>query len=298
VSIVLFTSNLTGELLLHKLDSLKVYPDVVTYNTGVQKTALSRDFSKFRGMFPMHFVSANKYEEAKREFALRSDDVAVCVDWTKDFFLETDIRAVFAHPSLLPLYRGYSAVTEQFMRGVAVSGASFYFSSDRVDAGDVLTRKEIRIEYEDYPEDFFDKYASACAEFIKELASGGLGSFQPEPQDDREAFYLARKRRREGVIDFNRDAHSLYNHIRAFSRPFFGAYQISGDRQITVWRAKTEKWQGIYGTPGTAVDFTPYGAEIACGSGSLIIEEAELDGRIYKRGDVHQLYRDAFSGGS
>lgn len=284
----LFTSNLTGEYLLDALDELGFYPQVYTYPPGFQKTALSRDFTKYRGLFPVTFISANKYGEA--EAALDNDTAAVCVDWTKDFFMESDVKAVFAHPSLLPLYRGYSAVTEQFLRGVAVSGASFYIASDRVDGGDVLFSEEIRIGFGEYPEDFLRKYAAICARFVKEFAEKGFGGFNAVPQDERESFYLPRKRRREGVIDFNRDAYSIYNHIRGFSRPYFGAYFMRNGRQITVWRAVTEKWQGEYGRPGELVDFTPYGAEIACGSGTVIIEEAECEGRLFRRGEVHELY--------
>lgn len=284
----LFTSNITGEYLLDALDKLKVYPDVYTYPAGFQKTSLSRDFTKYRGVFPVNLISANKYGES--ELTLSADTLAVCVDWTKDFFLGTGVKAIFAHPSLLPLYRGYSAVTEQFLRGVAISGASFYTASDRIDGGDVIFSQEIKIGFDEYPEDFLKNYAEVCAEFIKELTLKGFESFTPRPQNDQEAFYLARKRRREGVIDFNRDAYSLYNHIRGFSRPFFGAYFLKNGRQITVWRAAVEKWQGDYGRPGEAVSFTPYGAEIACGLGTIIIEKAELDGKFYRRGEVHELY--------
>jgi hypothetical protein len=289
VKIAVFTSNITGEYLLDSLDVLGVYPEIYTYPHGFQKTALSRDFTKYRGLFPLNFISANKYGE-NDSLLPDADTLAVCVDWTKDFFIGSDRNAVLAHPSLLPLYRGYSAVTEQFLRGVAVSGASFYMASDKIDGGDIIFSDEIRIEFNEYPDDFLKKYASVCAGFIKELSVRDINSFERKPQDERESFYLARKRKREGIIDFNRDAYSLYNHIRGFSRPFFGAYFVHDNRQITVWRAATEKWQGEYGRPGELVELTPYGAEIACGSGTVVIEEAEYDGRILRRGEVHELY--------
>lgn len=285
----LFTSNLTGEYLLDALDSLGVYPQVYTYPHGFQKTALARDFTKYRGMFPITFISSNKYADAA-DIRLDEDTAALCVDWTKDFFMESSVRAVFAHPSLLPLYRGYSAVTEQFLRGVAISGASFYEASERVDGGDILYSEEIKIGFGEYPEDFLKKYAAVSARFVKDFIEKGFEGFRAVPQDEREAFYLPRKRRKEGVIDFNRDAYSIYNHIRGFSRPYFGAYFMKNGQQVTVWRASTEKWQGEYGRPGGLVELTPYGAEIACGSGTIVIEEAEYEGRLFRRGEVHELY--------
>ncbi|MCD8491424.1 MAG: hypothetical protein LRY51_05740 [Geovibrio sp.] len=177
----LFTSNLTGEYLLDALDELGCYPQVYTYPPGFQKTALSRDFTKYRGLFPVTFISANKYGEA--EAALDNDTAAVCVDWTKDFFHGVRCKGCVC-PSLSSApYRGYSAVTEQFLRGVAVSGASFYIASDRVDGGDVLFSEEIRIGFGEYPEDFLKKICSdlrplrkrVCGERIRRLQCRSAG---------------------------------------------------------------------------------------------------------------------------
>ncbi len=161
---------------------------------------------------------------------------------------------VFAHPSLLPAYRGYSAITEQFVRGgVVVSGATFYLQGgERVDAGDIISSRKIGIDYEDYPSDFLHKYASVCADFIVELNRKGLVGYTPVAQDEISSFYLQRKRGKDSIIDFNRDAFSLYNHVRGYSRPFFGgAFFMHNEQKVIVWRASTEKWQGgDYGEPG------------------------------------------------
>ncbi|WP_022851559.1 methionyl-tRNA formyltransferase [Limisalsivibrio acetivorans] len=276
--LLLFTSNITGELLLEKLDSYSFYPDTVTYTPGARRTALSRDFSPFAMKFPLIQISRNRYSEEEGRIKADADTVAVCIDWTKDFFHDFPGYIIYSHPSLLPMYRGYSAITEQFARGVVRSGASFYKAGEKIDGGDILRRENISIDFKDYPIDFLEKYAECAASFILDLADNGLEQFTPEPQDETKAFYLARKRKKEAVIDFNRDAFSLYNHIRAFSRPFFGAYFRSGCKEYTVWKASTEKWQGEYGEPGTVLSRDSAGIEIACGSGAIMLEEVECDG--------------------
>jgi len=271
MSVTLFTANSTGALLLEELEKRQFFPDVVTYVKGFQRTGLAQDLSPFKRNFKMRFAASNTFE-ACENIEIADSSVIVCVDWTKDFFKDTDRPVIYAHPSKLPMYRGYSAVTEQFARGVTASGASFYLKNERVDAGDIVDFKPVRIEFNDYPEDFIKKYVAACADFIVELNRRGLDSYKPQPQNESEAFYLQRKRGKDAIIDFSRDAFSLYNHIRAYSKPFFGAFYISeGGERIPVWRASTEKWQGEYGEPGEVIYQDDDVTEIACGSGTIII---------------------------
>jgi len=296
MKLTLFTANSLGGVLLSELASRNFYPDVVTYVRGFQRTSLAKDLGVFRRDFKMTFISESSYDSCGSLPPLGEDNIPVCVDWTKDFFKGADFPVIYAHPSLLPAYRGYSAVSEQFVRGVAVSGASFYQQGAKIDGGDILYKKEIRIGYGDYPSDFLEKYASVCADFIIELDRKGFHSFEKTPQDEEQAFYLQRKRGRDALIDFNRDAYSLYNTIRGYSRPFFGAYFIRNGKKYTVWRSATEKWQGEYGKSGQVLAVNDYGAEISCGSGSIIFTEVELDGRIFHGEEIPFAPGDMLAG--
>ncbi|PLX71345.1 MAG: formyl transferase [Denitrovibrio sp.] len=281
MSIVLFTANKLGEMLLEELTKRSFFPEVVTYTRGFQRTTQAKDLGSFRRDFSMSFIASNNIEDCDNLPEITGKTV-VCVDWTKDFFKGSGLDVVFAHPSLLPLYRGYSALTEQFVRGVAVSGATFYMQGEKIDGGDIVAQKEIRIQYEDYPLDFMQRYVEVCADFIIELNRKGLQSYTPMPQNEDEAFYLQRKRGKDSIIDFNRDAYNIYNHIRGYSRPFFGAFFMKDGQRVTVWHASTEVWQGEYGTPGSVLSVSDNGAELACGSGTIILREIEVDGKIYK----------------
>jgi len=282
-NIQIFTSNITGAILMDKLDSFNCYPQIITYAPDVRKTALSRDYKDYENRFPILYIKDNNYKAVKEIVPLKNR-VSICIDWTKDFFIgfEDEGDIIFSHPSLLPLYRGYSAITEQFHRGVCISGASFYKASGKVDSGDILRQAEFSVTFDDYPIDFLDKYCTAASEFIMDMKERGIVDFSPEPQDEELGFYLVRKRKKDAIIDFRCDAFSIYNHIRGYSKPFFGAYFPFKDQRFTVWRAKCEKWQGIYGEPGEVIDKDLYGIEVACGSGSIILTELEKNGEIYK----------------
>ncbi|WP_303850731.1 formyltransferase family protein [Seleniivibrio woodruffii] len=273
MNITLFTANVTGMMLLEDLKAEGLFPRVVTYARGFQRTGLACDFERFEKDFIVTYLSSNNFSECSD--ILGDIGLPVCIDFTKDFFEGAEFPVIYAHPSLLPLYRGYSAVTEQFERGVAVGGASFYLRSEKIDGGDIVFQTPLRIGFEDYPEDYLAKYAVTCAEFIKALNVKGIEGFIPVRQDDAYAVYLQRKRTRDALIDFNRDSFSLYNHIRAYSKPYFGSYFLSNGQKFVIWRAKPEKWQGDYGKAGCVLNISDDGIEIACGSGTILLTDVE-----------------------
>jgi methionyl-tRNA formyltransferase len=294
VNITLFTANLLGLKVLEKLDNYSFYPQVITFHKNFQRTSLSRNFSEFYKKFPMKFISANKYSQIKNELGNIETPYTLCIDWKKDFFSNEKLssQVFFSHPSLLPMYRGYGAITEQFLKGVVISGITFYEPSDKIDSGKIVFQEKIIIDYNDYPLDFFDKLADKAAEFILKLNDLGIKAFEFKSQNENDAFYLVRQRTRNSIIDFNRDAYSLYNHIRAYSKPFFGAFFNYKGEKIIVWKAYTEKWQGNYGNPGKVLRKNDNGIEISVGQGTIIFTEIEKNGKIYKNHSIPFIEKD------
>ncbi len=285
VNITLFTSNVIGFKILEKLDEYSFYPNVVTFHKNFQRTNLSRDFSVYYKKFPMTFISTNKYNLAKSELQFINTLYIICIDWKKDFFNEEkpeNVEIIFTHPSLLPMYRGYGAITEQFLKGVSKSAISFYKPNDIIDGGKLIFQKEIPIEFNDYPMDFIEKFTDIAAEFILKINDNGLNSYEIKPQNENYSFYLTRQRTKNALIDFNRDAYSLHNHIRAYSKPFFGAFFYFNGEKTIVWKAYTEKWQGNYGKPGMVLRKTDDGIEVATGQGTIVITEIEKKEKLYK----------------
>jgi len=120
-------------------------------------------------------------------------------------------------PSLLPNVQRICAISEQFLRGVCVGGITFYIPNEITDAGDIVYQKEIEITFEDYPTDYIEKLSTEIISFIELVDKNRLEKWK---QDERYAFSISRVRRKIGLIDFRADALSVYNHIRAYSRPF------------------------------------------------------------------------------
>jgi len=270
VRLGLFITSIAGELLLEQLMEKSIFPTVITYKKDFLRTTLSRDFEKFDSFFNIIYLGSNKYSENKEKLDKLNIDFALCVEWTKDFFQAEQIpfEVLFGHPSLLPFYRGYGAITEQFLQGVVISGMSIIRNSEKVDSGDIIYQKEIPIDFNDYPLDFIFNYVSSITEFIEKLTSNNV-DFETKKQNENLGFYLIRKRNKNAIIDFRRDAFSIYNHIRGYSKPFFGAHFYYRNEKIKVFKSEIRAWQGDYGKPGQIIAKDDDYIEVACGTGSI-----------------------------
>lgn len=289
MKILLFAAHVAGYFLLERLRDERVDGiTIATYDERFIRRQAGGDFRSFQNHFPVTFLSTNRYAEAERYFSGSNYDCALCVEWTKDFFADhaPQFPVLYTHPAMLPLYRGYGAVTEQFIRGVSMGGMSVYQASTLVDAGDIVWQRRIPVGYDDYPLDFLSAYADTCFDFIMHLKQHGAESLPRTKQDPERGTYLVRKRRRDACIDFGMSAPSVHNFIRGYSHPYYGAFCFAGDRRLTVWRAQTEKWQGRYGEPGEVIAQHPYGVEIACGEGTVLLTEVEENGAVMRDADI------------
>lgn len=269
---VIFSSPLFLEYLLPMMLEENIIIPIFT-KIEVHRKYPKRTIENYTPFFDIKEVSAKKFTEIKNMIDISQDKIAIFIDWNKDFFDEkSNFYPILCQPALLPMYRGYGAITEQFLRGVVISGITFYLPSQITDAGDIVLQKEIRIEFEDYPEDFISK---VCKEIIGTIKTEDLSKKIAMPQRDIFSFSLSRLRKRNALIDFRGDALSIYNHIRGFSKPFFGAFCYFENYEITVWRGRPEKWQGNYGKPGEILGVNDDGIEVACGSGTIVLTEIE-----------------------
>lgn len=279
-NILIFTSGYTGEKLLENLKKLKLTPFIATSSSSEIRKNHTGNMLAYKNDFQIFEVSYNHYDFSKN--MLPQVDIILCVDWKKDYFSGSIVNSpiYYMHPSLLPKYRGYGAISEQFLRGVVYSGMSIYEYNGIIDGGDILYQKEIKIEDYFFAADFIDEVAKETALFIKELYAGN--NFQKIKQNNSLAFYLPKTRKSSKVIDFNISAPSLYNFIRAYSYPFSMASFYFKGQEYKIVSASIESWSGIEGKCGEIIKQIEYGIVVACGSGSILIKEVEHQGKTIK----------------
>ncbi len=173
------------------------------------------------------------------------------------------------HPSLLPKYRGGSAINWAIINGETETGVTIHYIDAGVDTGPILLQEKVAIEPDDtvksvYFEKLFPLGIRMIAEAVQAIKDGTVRAVN---QDESRASFQPVITPQDTVIDWHKPTAEIYNLIRG-SNPAPGASTTCKDRQCRLF--DTSRGTGR-GNPGEVVDITDAAIEIAAGDGSLLI---------------------------
>jgi methionyl-tRNA formyltransferase len=180
------------------------------------------------------------------------------------------------HASLLPRWRGAAPINWCLISGDSETGVTTMQMDVGLDTGDMLVKRTIPIEPEDDARTLHDKLsilgADALAETLDLLADGRLTA---EKQDDSLTCYAAMLKKEDGELDWTMAATDLRNRIRGMN-PWPGTFSFLDGKLVKLFRGTAGAGSG---QPGTVLRVGRDGIEVACGSGSLILGELQLEGK-------------------
>ena len=94
------------------------------------------------------------------------------------------------HASLLPEYRGASPIQSALLDGKEKTGVTIMLISPELDAGDIISQREVPIEKSDNAQTLHDKLAQVGAELLIETIPLYVsGELKPVPQNNSKATY-------------------------------------------------------------------------------------------------------------
>src|SRR5438874_13041853 len=107
-----------------------------------------------------------------------------------------------------------------------------------LDTGDILLRQELAIEDDDTSVTLAPRLAAIGADLMVEtLRRLQSGAISPQPQNNAEATLAPILTKEDGLIDFSRTAHDIYNRLRGF-QPWPGAFTKFRDKMLNVTAAR------------------------------------------------------------
>jgi methionyl-tRNA formyltransferase len=114
------------------------------------------------------------------------------------------------------------------------------------------------------------------AEVLAETLDGlKAASILPREQDNAASCYAPMLKKEDGLIVWTRDAHAIHNQVRGMS-VWPGAYTFMDGQTLKICRTRVGSGSG---QPGTVLRAAKGALEIACLTGSLIIEELQTAGK-------------------
>jgi len=179
------------------------------------------------------------------------------------------------HASLLPKYRGASPIQSALLNGEEETGVTVMKVSERLDAGDILSQKKIKITESDNAETLSKKLSHEGALLLSETIPLYVsGKVKPVPQNESEATYCFQIRKEMGKIDWEKPAREIFNMVRAFT-PWPSAYTFFRGKRVQLLKVFPVSEAG---EPGEVVKA---GKEliVAAGEGALRIDSLKPEGK-------------------
>ncbi len=185
---------------------------------------------------------------------------------------------VNVHSSLLPKYRGAAPINWAVVRGETRTGVTTMRLVKKLDAGDILLKRETVIGEDEYANELTERLAQIGADLLIETLQGiEAGAIEPQPQDEEQATYAPIMKREDGLIDWSLSAREIYNRVRGFD-PWPGAYTFFRGKRLHIHRARPADGAAAKLGPGElAVEDERL--LVGCGDGALEPWELQAEGK-------------------
>ncbi|MBW2152884.1 MAG: methionyl-tRNA formyltransferase [Deltaproteobacteria bacterium] len=178
------------------------------------------------------------------------------------------------HPSLLPKFRGGSAMNWAIISGETETGVTIHMIDEGIDTGPIILQEKVAIEPEDTLKSlYFNKLYPLGIKMIPEAVRLiREGRANPVPQNESEASYQPLIKEKDVVIEWSRPTQAIYNLIRG-SNPSPGATTRFGGEKLKIWEATPS---AATGEPAEIIALDPNRGFVVCtGDGAILVQRVQ-----------------------
>lgn len=126
------------------------------------------------------------------------------------------IMCINIHASILPKYRGAAPIAFALMKGEKRTGVTFIRMNERMDEGDIIFQKAIKIDNHDNVfslEEKLSGLASTCVNGVLNAIEKGKAKLKK--QSHKKATYASLIKKQDGLIQWNSKPGDIFNNFRA-----------------------------------------------------------------------------------
>jgi methionyl-tRNA formyltransferase len=184
-------------------------------------------------------------------------------------------RSVCFHPSLLPAFRGGSALAWQIIEGASESGVSVFQPDEGVDTGPLYLQKGgVPISPIDNTASlYFDKlYPLGVDAMVETVAAIDAGTARLAPQGEEGASFQGLVDEEVAKLDLTADVVALDRRIRGCD-PQPGGWLSLGEEQIRLYGSRVESRSEPSEPPGSVLAVVESGLLLAARGGILRIQK-------------------------
>jgi methionyl-tRNA formyltransferase len=201
--------------------------------------------------FGVEVVRVEKISESIQKIKEINPDLVIMCGWrqkiTKELLEIPDKGWVGFHPTLLPKGRGPAPIINSILSGWEKSGLTMFYLSEGIDNGDIIGQESFEIDFDDHASEVYDKVIKSGKILIRKYIPLLIKNNAPrERQIEDDATFFNKPRLRDNLIDLDFETpDKIYKKIKAFSKPYNGAFVRIGKEKIIIWRGQLEISQGV-----------------------------------------------------
>ena len=211
-------------------------------------------------------------EELKEIIALQPDIIVTAAFGQilpKELLDSPPLGCINVHASLLPKYRGGAPIHQAIVDGQTKTGITIMYMAEKLDAGDIISQREIAIEESDHTGGMFEKLSIIGRDLLKEtLPTIVAGTNERILQNEEEATFAHNISREQERINWSNNARTIYNQVRGL-HPWPVAYTTLNGENVKIWWAQVGTTKSNK-EPGTVVKIDKDQFEISTGDGQTL----------------------------
>ena len=189
-------------------------------NSAVKEYAIKKDIELLQ---PKNLKDPNFVEKIKKF----KPDFLIVVAFRmlpKVIWSIPNLGTINLHASLLPNYRGAAPINWALINGEKYTGVTTFFIDDKIDTGDILLQKRIKINKSDNAEDLHNSLSKIGSLLINDTINGVINNnIKSTKQEPNKTYKTAYKLNKDNIkINWKSKPIEIYNKIRGLS-PYPGA---------------------------------------------------------------------------
>ncbi len=251
-------------------------------NPKSTKPEVLKEAAVARGLTPLQFASLKGPEAAQAMMDSKAD---ICVMAYVLQFVPQELckipkhGTIQYHPSLLPKYRGPSAINWAIVLGEEKTGLTIFRPSDGLDEGEIILQKEVSIGPDDtLGKIYFDRLFPQGVLALLESADLVVADKHQElVQDESLANYEGWFGIDAAQIHWATHINQIYNLIRA-SNPAPGAWTKFGEQKVQLYDCRKHvvaTFGAVKGKPGEITQITSDSFFVSCHGGQIEVLKAK-----------------------
>lgn len=271
---------LEGLIANYKVRAVVSQPDrPVGRNGEVKATAVKEMATK-------HTILTIQPEKLKQQYeeviTFQPDLIITCAYGQlipDELLLFPRLGCINVHASLLPKLRGGAPIHRAIIEGHSKTGITIMYMSSKMDAGDIISQREIEIDHNDTAESLHEKLAILGRDLLLETLPSIINQTNTRTvQDESKVTYGFNIKREDEHIDFSKTKREVYNRVRGlYSWP--GSYAVLDGKILKVWKCREtdNSFSNLFNGKITAIYEDGFGVKTS--NGEVVLTEVQMEGK-------------------